>query len=86
MFVSHDLAVAGQLASEVAVLRRGELVEPSSAEQLFAHPQAANTQDLLAAIPGQRGALQSVLREPLAGVGYGISSGAGEDGRASVSY
>ena len=34
LFISHDLAVVGQMASRVAVLHKGEVVETGSSEQI----------------------------------------------------
>ncbi|WP_299166742.1 ABC transporter ATP-binding protein [uncultured Arthrobacter sp.] len=51
LFVSHDLAVVELLASHIAVLREGHMVEQGSTEQVLLHPQAAYTRKLLAAAP-----------------------------------
>lgn len=47
MFVTHDLAVAKALAHDVAVLRRGEVIEAGSAAQVFETPRAPYTRELL---------------------------------------
>jgi peptide/nickel transport system ATP-binding protein len=54
LFISHDLAVVAQLSHHVAVLRRGELVESGTAAEVLERPQHPYTQELLAAVPGQR--------------------------------
>ncbi|MEM9386485.1 MAG: ATP-binding cassette domain-containing protein [Pseudomonadota bacterium] len=51
LFISHDLAVVRQLAHEVAVMYRGEIVEHKDAETLFTNPSHPYTQSLLAAVP-----------------------------------
>ena len=51
LFVSHDLSVVKHLAHTVAVMYRGAIVEYGDSDQVFANPQHAYTQRLLAAIP-----------------------------------
>jgi peptide/nickel transport system ATP-binding protein len=54
LFISHDLAVVGQLASRVAVMRSGRVVETGASGQLLTHPEHPYTQSLLAAVPTLR--------------------------------
>ena len=51
MLISHSLPVVAQLASRVAVMQTGRIVEIGTAEQVLQAPQHAYTQALLAAVP-----------------------------------
>jgi len=51
LFISHDLAVVGYLADDIAVIYAGHLMEVSPAEALFAPPHHPYTEALLSAIP-----------------------------------
>ena len=48
LFISHDLAVIRQIASEVAIIHQGRLLEHSSADDFFKQPKHAYSQSLLA--------------------------------------
>lgn len=52
IFISHDLSVVHYMADDIAVMRRGQIVEYGPAEQVFTHPQHEYTRSLLAAAPG----------------------------------
>ena len=54
LFISHDLAVVGQVASRVAVMRGGVVVERGECAQLLSRPQHEYTRSLLAAVPTLR--------------------------------
>jgi ABC-type glutathione transport system ATPase component len=54
VFVTHDLEVVAQVAHDVAVMQRGEVVELGTTEQIFERPAHEYTQSLLDAIPGRR--------------------------------
>lgn len=62
LFISHDLAVVGEVASRVAVMRAGQVVEEGLSQQLLTRPQHEYTKSLLAAVP----TLQSDREKPLA--------------------
>lgn len=51
LFISHDLAVVARIADEVAVMRRGRIVEQAPPELLLANAQHPYTQALIAAHP-----------------------------------
>ncbi|RPK32887.1 ATP-binding cassette domain-containing protein [Streptomyces sp. ADI93-02] len=67
VFVSHNLAVVGQVADRVAVMQRGRLVEVGDAAAVLRTPQHPYTQRLLDAVPvldprrGRRGAERARL-------------------------
>jgi peptide/nickel transport system ATP-binding protein len=65
LFISHDLAVVGQVASRVAVMRAGLVVETGPAVRLLTAPENAYTKSLLAAVP----TLRTDRNQPLAKVG-----------------
>ena len=62
LFISHDLAVVGQVASRVAVMRSGEVVETGPAQKILTAPNHPYTRSLLAAVP----TLQTDRSKPLA--------------------
>jgi oligopeptide/dipeptide ABC transporter ATP-binding protein len=58
VLITHDMGVVARMASRIAVMRYGKVVETGEAEALFANPQDAYTKMLLDAVPrldgGQR--------------------------------
>ena len=51
LFISHDLAVIGQLADRVVVMRDGAVVEQGAAAEVLSLPGTEYTRELVAAIP-----------------------------------
>ncbi|MCM3504574.1 ABC transporter ATP-binding protein [Curtobacterium sp. ODYSSEY 48 V2] len=52
LFITHDLAVVRLVADNVCVMRKGQIVEKATTDEVFANPKEQYTKDLLAAIPG----------------------------------
>jgi len=61
LFTSHDLAVVGQMADHVAVMRSGQILESGPAREVLTQPQHAYTKSLLGAVP----TLRTSRSEPL---------------------
>ncbi|MFZ4285876.1 dipeptide ABC transporter ATP-binding protein [Variovorax sp. HJSM1_2] len=51
LFITHDMGVVAQMADDVAVMWRGQLVEQGPVEQIFNAPQHPYTRALLSAVP-----------------------------------
>jgi peptide/nickel transport system ATP-binding protein len=51
VYVSHDLAVVAGLASDVAVMYSGRIIELGATSEVFGHPLHPYTRGLLAAVP-----------------------------------
>ena len=54
IFISHDIALASDLADDIAVMYAGRLVEIGPSEEVLGSPSHPYTQKLLAAIPRLR--------------------------------
>jgi peptide/nickel transport system ATP-binding protein len=52
LFITHDLAVVRLVADNVSVMRKGQIIESATTDEVFDNPRETYTQDLLAAIPG----------------------------------
>ena len=51
LLISHSLPVVAQLATRIAVMQGGRIVETGPAEQVLGTPTHPYTQSLIAAIP-----------------------------------
>jgi peptide/nickel transport system ATP-binding protein len=51
LFITHDLAVVGEIADRVVVMRHGEIREQGTAKEVFENPQDAYTRALLQCRP-----------------------------------
>ena len=58
LFISHNLAVVRYVATHVAVMQSGRIVEQGPTSELLAHPAHTYTRELLAAVPGTKSANQ----------------------------
>jgi peptide/nickel transport system ATP-binding protein len=54
LFTSHDLAVVGQMAGRVAVMRSGQILESGPSRQVLTEPRHPYTKSLLGAVPTLR--------------------------------
>lgn len=55
LYITHDLAVVAQVANDVAVMLRGEIVERGPADKVLYYPDHEYTKTLLAAVPDLKG-------------------------------
>ncbi len=51
LFITHDFAMAGHLADEIAVMERGKVAELGAADKVLREPEHAITRRLIAATP-----------------------------------
>ncbi|MBQ7490613.1 MAG: ABC transporter ATP-binding protein [Bacteroidales bacterium] len=51
LFITHDLGVVAEIADDIVVLFKGQIVETGNVKQIFANPQHPYTQGLLACRP-----------------------------------
>ena len=51
IFISHDLSVVRYISDRIMVMQGGRIIESGNANDVYTHPQAAYTQQLIAAIP-----------------------------------
>jgi ABC-type dipeptide/oligopeptide/nickel transport system ATPase component len=65
LYISHDLASVAGICDRIAILHQGEIVECGATQQIFANPQQAYTQRLMAAIPRFLPAGTQELQQPV---------------------
>ncbi len=73
LFITHDLAVVGEIADHVVVMRNGEIREQGPAKQVFENPQDTYTKALLKCRPqlDRRPARLPVIDDFMTGDGAG---------------
>ncbi|WP_069808398.1 ABC transporter ATP-binding protein [Vulcanisaeta thermophila] len=54
IFITHDLALASELADSVAIMYAGKIIEIGSAEDVYGDPRHPYTQGLIASVPTLR--------------------------------
>jgi peptide/nickel transport system ATP-binding protein len=54
LLITHDLGIVAQMADDVAVMHRGEIVERGGVREVLKNPQHPQTRALLAALPSRR--------------------------------
>jgi len=71
IFISHNLDVIAEIAKEVLVMYKGEIVEKGTVNEIFNHPQHPYTKGLLACRPplGKRPHRLKVIADFLKGTG-----------------
>ena len=60
IFISHDLAVISEIADDLLVMYKGDIVEQGPAKQLFENPQHPYTKGLLACRPAPQRRLKKL--------------------------
>ena len=64
IFITHDLALAGQRSARIVVMHAGHVVENASTAQLFAQPRHPYTAELIAATPDSAQSLDELAAIP----------------------
>ncbi len=64
LFITHDLALAAQRASRIAVMHAGHIVEMAETAELFRNPRHPYTTKLLEAVPDNAGRLEDLASIP----------------------
>ncbi len=64
IFITHDLALAGQRSARIVVMHAGHVVENSPTADLFANPRHPYTAELIAATPDSAASLDELASIP----------------------
>jgi peptide/nickel transport system ATP-binding protein len=64
IFITHDLALAGQRSARIVVMHAGHVVENAPTGDLFAHPRHPYTAELIAATPDSAASLDELASIP----------------------
>jgi peptide/nickel transport system ATP-binding protein len=64
IFITHDLALAGQRSSRIVVMHAGHVVENAPTKELFANPRHPYTAELIAATPDAAASLDELASIP----------------------
>ena len=64
IFITHDLALAGQRAARIVVMHAGHVVENAPTGELFANPRHPYTAELIAATPDAAASLDELAAIP----------------------
>ena len=64
IFITHDLALAGQRAARIVVMHAGHVIENAPTKELFARPRHPYTAELLAATPDSATSLDALASIP----------------------
>ena len=51
VFISHDMGVVAEMADDIVVMKRGNVVESNTAEEIILNPATDYTRQLMAAVP-----------------------------------
>ncbi|SNB65951.1 peptide/nickel transport system ATP-binding protein [Arboricoccus pini] len=79
LYISHDLGLVSRVVDRVAVIHKGVIVENGSVDEVFRHPKADYTRQLIGAVPDPERWIgveapavpQTLIRLTNAGVHYG---------------
>jgi peptide/nickel transport system ATP-binding protein len=69
VYVTHDLAVVAQVATRIAVMYAGRIIEEGPASEILRRPRHPYTKGLLTSIPDH---LRPKVLEPMSGVAVGV--------------